>query len=72
MDSLNIGTNLQMPGLVGITVIVKPLPVADVRKPTQNSLRWEEEEEEVEIINSHTWEVQKLTALKPNRIHGFT
>ena len=61
-----------MPGLVGITVIVKPLPVADVRKTPQNSLRWEEEEEEVEIINSHTWEVQKLTALKPNQIHGFT
>ena len=51
--------------LVEITVIVKPLPTASDRKPTQTSLRWQEEEEE-EIINSDTWEVQRLTGLKPN------
>lgn len=40
-----------MLGLIEILVIVKPLPVAGVRKPIQTILRGEEETEE--IISSH-------------------
>lgn len=43
--------------------MVKLLPVARDRKPAHPSLRWQEKEEEEDVISSHTWEVQGLIDL---------